>query len=65
MTTSHCLRAAILANSHMTYQPHPHPQGMGEELGRPHICRETLKDSCARRGRLELHQLRLIDQVSM
>ena len=27
------LRAAILANSHMTYQPHP--QVMGEELEHP------------------------------
>ena len=64
MTTSHCLRAAILANSHMTYQPHP--QAMGEELGRPHICRETLKDSCVRRGRLDSTPVtHLIDQVSM
>ena len=46
MTISHCLRAAILANSHMTYQPHL--QVMGEELGRPQMW-----GTAARRGRLD------------
>ena len=55
MTTCHCLRAAILANSHMTYQPHP--QVMGEELGRPQIW-----GTAVRRGRLDIT---LVTRLSM
>ena len=41
------LNAILVANSHMTYQPHP--QVIGEELGRSRsICRK-LEDSCALR----------------